>query len=127
MSLLTILRTGVRIIDNVTKDLQGDVIYERAIIDPSGYGRGFEAAVTMKAIVDWRQKQVRTLAGVLSTSRATVIFLDIDEMVAATAGEGISDHDKITLPDGTTGPILNMSGFIDAGTTHPIATEVFLG
>ena len=35
--------------------------------------------------------------------------------------------DKIVLPDGTTGPILDMSGFIDAGTGHPIATEVFLG
>jgi len=53
--------------------------------------------------------------------------LDIAALVAATNGAGIDDHDVIVLPDGTTGPILDMSGFIDAGTGHPIATEVFLG
>lgn len=127
MSLLDVLRSGVKIIDSVTKPLQAEVTFERAVTDPSGYGRKFDPPVTMRAIVDWRQKQVRTMAGVLSTSRASVMFLDVNEVAAATAGEGISDHDKITLPDGTTGPILDMSGFIDAGTKQPLATEVFLG
>lgn len=127
MSLLDVLRKGVAIADKVTKPLQGTVMFRRDLGNDE-YGQPTLAdAVPMRAIVDWKQKQLRTATGVLSVSRAVVMFLDINEMVAATAGEGISDTDQITLPDGTTGPILDMSGFIDAGTTHPLATEVWIG
>lgn len=131
MSLLDTLRTGVKIVDDVTKPLQATVSFER-YIGSDGYGTLLYApAVPLKAIVDWKQKQVRTVSGILSVSRASVMFLDIVALTAATpAGfttAGVSDEDKITLPDGTTGPILDMAGFIDAGTGHPIATEVFLG
>lgn len=127
MSLLDVLRTGVKIADNVTKSVQADVKFEKYV---SGTGEGdksYTPAVFLKAIVDWKQKQVRTMSGVLSVSRASVMFLDIAALKTATNNEGIDDHDKITLPDGTTGPILDMSGFIDAGSGHPVATEVFLG
>lgn len=128
MSLLDTVRLAVRVADNVTKPLQADVTFYRAVADTSGYGAWtYPTAVTMKAIVDWKQKQLRTLEGVLSVSRAMVMFLDVAAVVAATDGNGISDHDKIVLPDGTTGPILDMAGFIDAGTGQPVATEVFLG
>ena len=127
MSLLDTLRAGVKIADTVTKPLQPSVTYERYLSSGVSGGKNYAAPVQMRAIVDWKQKQVRTATGILSVSRAAVMFLDIKEMVAATAGEGISDNDRITLPDGTTGPILDMAGFIDAGTGHPIATEVFLG
>lgn len=128
MSLLDAVRAGVKVADGVTKPLQPSVTFERAVADPTGYGSWtFPSSVPLKAIVDWKQKQLRTAEGVLSVSRASVLFLDIVALVAVTGGEGISDHDRITLPDGTTGPILDMAGFIDAGTGHPIATEVFLG
>jgi hypothetical protein len=81
----------------------------------------------MRAIVDWKQKQLRLATGQLSVSRASVAFLDIAALVAATGGEGVDDNDLIVLPDGTTGPIIDMSGFIDAGTGHPVMTEVWLG
>jgi hypothetical protein len=81
----------------------------------------------MKAICDWRQAQVTTVGGSLAVSRVVVTFIDIKEMEAKTNGEGISDQDRITLPDGTTGPILDMAGFIDAGTGQPLATDVYLG
>lgn len=127
MSLLDVLRTGVAIANSVTKPLQATVIFRRAGVRNAVGKITFDDPIPMKAIVDWKQKQLRTPEGVLSVSRASITFLDINEMVAATAGAGISDNDKITLPDGTTGPILDMAGFIDAGTGHPIATEVFLG
>lgn len=127
MSLLDILRTGVKIADNITKPLQGTVLYERAIT-PDGYGSfTYAAAVPLKAIVDFARKQVRTQAGELTITRATIDLLNIDEVVAATGGEGISNDDRFTLPDGDSGIILDISGFIDAGTTHPIATTVMLG
>lgn len=132
MSILDVVRSAVKIADEVTKPLQATVSF-RHYVSSDAYGtRTYDPnealpAAKLKAIVDWKQKQVRTMEGILSVSRAMVAFLDIDALVAATDGEGINDLDIIVLPDGTTGPILDMSGFIDAGTGHPIATEVYLG
>jgi len=126
MSLADVVRNAVASANNATADLQADVTYERVILNEYGPG-GYDPPVTLKALVDWKQKQIRTATGVLSVSRASVLFLDAQALVDATAGDGINDEDRITLPDGTTGPILDMAGFIDAGTGHPFATEVFLG
>lgn len=132
MSLLDVVRSGVAIADGVTKPLQATVSF-RHYVSSDAYGTKVYApdvalpALQLKALVDWKQKQVRTMDGVLSVSRAMVMFLDIAALVAATGGEGVDDNDVIVLPDGTTGPILDMSGFIDAGTGHPVATEVWLG
>jgi RNase P/RNase MRP subunit POP5 len=84
-------------------------------------------ATPLQAIVDWKQRQLRTQEGILSVSRASVAFLNVQALSTATNGEGVNDEDIIVLPDGTTGPILDMGGFIDAGTGHPVATEVYLG
>ena len=129
MTLLTTLRNAVKTIDNVTKDLQADVILKRYLSDDDGYGTPeYAADVVLPALVDWRQKQVRTKEGILSVSRAIVTFTDVAALVAATDGNGIDDDkDVLVLPDGTTGPILDLSGFIDAGTNHPFAPEVILG
>lgn len=127
MSILNALRAGVKVADKITKPVQPSVTFERDL-GTDAYGtKAYGTVVSLRAIVDWRQKQVRTPTGILSVSRASVMFLDIAALVAATGGTGISDNDKITLPDGTTGPILDLSGFIDAGTGQPLATEVFLG
>lgn len=127
MSLLDVLRSGVKIADNVTKPLQPRVSYRRYLSE-DGYGtKQYGPVVFLNAIVDWKQKQVRTKEGTLSVTRASVLFLNIKDVVDATSGQGIGEDDEIVLPDGTTGPILDMSGFIDAGTGHPLATEVFLG
>lgn len=132
MSLLTTLRSAIKTADKVTKPLQPTVEYRR-YVSSDGFGDKIydppigSPASTPRAIVDWKQKQVRTATGVLSVSRASVMFLDIAELVAMTEGAGIGDNDLIVLPDGTTGPILDMAGFIDADTGVPLATEVFLG
>lgn len=132
MSLLDVVRSAVKIADNVTKPLQATVQF-RHYVSSDEYGtKIYDPAVALpakelRAIVDWKQKQVRTMQGILSVSRASVMFLDIAALVAATGGEGVDDLDVIILPDGTTGPILDMSGFVDAGTGRPVATEVWLG
>ncbi len=124
-AILNALRTGVKVANRTVP--QPMVTFKRAIADSSYGGWSYPTSVELPAVVDWKQKQVRTLEGVLSVSRASVLFLDVAKVAAATAGQGISDHDIIILPDGTTGPILDMAGFIDAGTEQPIATEVYLG
>lgn len=128
MALIDTLRNAVKTVDKVTKSLQATVQYSKAVISTDGFGTvSYPNTVELRAIVDWKQKQLRTPEGVLSVSRASVTFLDVAALAAATETEGISDNDKIMLPDGTTGPILDMSGFIDPGTGQAIATEVFLG
>lgn len=132
MSLLDIVRASVKIADGVTKPLQATVSFWHFV---SADGEGTKTyspdrastGVQLRAIVDWTQKHLRTMSGELSVSRASVMFLDLDALNAATGGEGVDDNDVIVLPDGTTGPILDMKGFIDAGTGHPVMTEVFLG
>jgi len=127
MSLLDVLRTGVRIADNVTKSVQGDVTFERHLSTDAFGTKTYGGPIVMKAIVDYTRRQVRTSSGVMSLSRATVMFLNIGDVVLATSGDGIDDNDRITLPDGTTGPILKIDGFVDSVTTHPLASEVMLG
>lgn len=132
MSLLDIVRSAVKIADEVTKPLQATVSFRHYVSSDWQGTKIYDPplaspATSLRAIVDWKQKQVRTQEGILSVSRASVMFLDIAALVAATGGEGVDDNDLIVLPDGTTGPILDMSGFIDAGTGRPVATEVWLG
>lgn len=127
MGLLDVLRNGVALANKITAPLQGIVSYQRAGVPDGSGGIIPGAVVQLRAIIDWKQRQVRTISGILTTCRASVTFLDISALNAATDGQGIGDMDTIVLPDGTTGPILDMSGFIDAETGHPLATEVFLG
>lgn len=125
--LLKILRGGVAITDKITKPIQAYVTYRRHLGDDGYGGDAFGDPVQVPAICDWIQVSLTTSNGQLAVSRSSVQFLNIEDVVRITNGEGIGDQDEITMPDGTTGPILDMKGFIDAGTGHPLATEVFLG
>ena len=127
MSLLSAVRAGVAVADKVTRPLQSTVSYRRWTGQDGNGDATFAAAVDLLAIVDWKQRQVRTITGLLSVSRAAITFLDVAALLAATGGAGIGDDDVIVLEDGTTGPILDMAGFVDPGTAIPIATEVYLG
>lgn len=127
MSLLDVLRSGVKIADSTTKALQAEVTFEH-ITGHDPYGEPiFGPPQKILALCDWRQKEVSTLGGQLTVSRIIVTFLNVDDVSRVTNGEGIDNGDRITLPAGETGPILDMSGFIDAGTGQPLATEVYLG
>lgn len=132
MSLLDVVRAGVKIADGITKPLQPTVSFWHFV---SADGEGAKTyspdlastGVQLRAIVDYVSKQVRTQSGELTVSRATITLLNIAEVVAATGGDGIGNDDVFVLPDGDTGPLIDISGFIDAGTGNPIATTVMLG
>ena len=127
VSLLDVVRSGVAIANTVTAPLQGTVTYQR-YVSADGYGaKTYATATSLAAIVEEKQRQVRSASGVLVSSKSSALFLDIGALSTATLGNGISTEDLLTLPDGTTGPILAMDGFVDAGTGHLIATQVYLG
>lgn len=127
MSLLDVIRSAVKTADVVTKPLQATVTYYRWT-GADGYGAPvYASAVPLRAIVDYVSRQVRTQTGVLTVSRATITLLDVAAIKAATANRGIDNNDKFVLPDGDTGPLLDIRGFVDAGTGNPVATEVVIG
>jgi hypothetical protein len=127
MALPDIIRSAVKTANSVTQSLQALVTYERSLGD-NGYGAiNYAPPIEMKALVDWKQRMVRTAAGQLTVTRATVTFLDVNTLLQVTEYKGLNDEDKITLPDGTTGPILDMGGFVDPGTGIPYATEAMIG
>lgn len=125
VSLLDVLRSGVAIADGITKPLQAVVTYERET--PGPYGPTYAAPVQLHAIVDYKAVMVRSRSGEMSATRATITLLNVAEIVAATGGLGVGNDDKFTLPDGDSGPIIDITGFVDAGTTNPVATTVMLG
>lgn len=116
-----LLANAVAIANRVTNSLglQATILYEKyQSVDGAGK-RMYLAAVGVPAIVTLKQRQVRGTGGQLVMSRATIAILDPTIIV--------STFDKITLPDGSTGPILDLEGFVDASTGHPILSEVLLG
>lgn len=128
MGLLNIVRSGVRIADKVTKSLQCTVVFERCTgTDDQGARAYAEGPVSLRAIVDAKIQQIRNAQGILDVSRATITLLDVAALDAATGSRGVSPEDRLTLQDGSVGPILNVGGFADAGTGRQVTTTVYIG
>jgi hypothetical protein len=120
MGLLDIVRSGVAIADTLTKDLQPTVIREAFTSGQDVKGEPNRAApVNVSAIVEMKQQMVKSPTGSLVASRAKVTFLDASLVIHA--------KDRLTLPDGTKGPIIAFEGLVDRGTGKPILTEVYIG
>lgn len=117
---MSLIANAVALANTLTKNLglQADVTHASCTsIDGDGT-RNFSPPVQRKAIVQKRQRLVRTLTGQMEMSQGSVTFLDPSIKVTM--------FDKLTLSDGTTGPILNTGGFVDASNA-PILGEIFLG
>lgn len=127
MGLLATIRSGIKTADKIVKDLQPVVIFERDIGSDGAGAITYASPVNLRAIVEDKQEIVRTLSGGLSQSKTHITFLDVAAVSAATGGSGFKESDRFTLPSGETGPVLSISGFIDAGTGLPVAPEVYLG
>lgn len=129
MIIPTVLRSGIATANKITKGfgLQAQVTFQRTT-SLDGYGAASSSSVPLLAIVDVKTVQVHTPGGIVQATRSQLTFLDIAALVSATGGLGfIKDTDRIVLPDGSTNAIMETGGFVDAGTGHPIATEVTLG
>lgn len=84
-----------------------------------GYGKpSYSSGTDYEAVVEQISRLIRTPGGQEVMAKHRITFL---EAVA------ISAKDRITLPDGTTGPILDVEGVVDAETDAPFVTGVLLG
>lgn len=116
-----LLANAVAIANGVTLSLglQASVTHEAFLGQNARGDRSYGPPVARPALVTLKNRSVVTSTGELTVSNAQIVFLDASVI--------IGDDDRITMPDGTTQPIIDRRGFIDPGTGRPILTEVFLG
>jgi hypothetical protein len=121
------LRDGVKLIKETTLSLQPVVTLHQWVAQDL-YGKPLYAVITLQAITVQAPNMHKTSNGQLVAVQAYVAFLE-PVPPNGTAGrlEPIDPRDKIVLPDGSWGPIVEVKGFIDAGTGKPMFSEVWIG
>lgn len=129
MGLLNVLRSGVKTANKVTADLQSSFMFRKYLSSDGAGGVTYvnETPISITAIIEDRQEEVRTLGGEISQSKTHITVLDVAKLSAATNGEGIKEQDEIVLASGEIGTILSAGGFIDRATNMPIVTDIYLG
>jgi hypothetical protein len=123
-----IIRNGIAIANSLTGTLQVTVKHS-AWVSVDVYGKPvYAVAIERQAIVDFKQRLMRSFAGAEVLQTASVMFLEpIDSNGAEGRREPIDPRDKIVLPNGHTGVIIDVKGFVDVSTDHPFYYEVALG
>lgn len=128
MGLADTIRAAVATANAITGDLQV-VVKHSAWVGVDGFSKpSFAKAVERPALVEFNQRMVRQVNGQEVLQVARVMFLEpIHPNGADGRREPIDPRDKIVLPNGFVGPILEVSGFVDSGTDRPFFYEVALG
>lgn len=127
MALIDVIRLGVKIADSVTKSVHSSVTFTRVTARDSYGAPTATSTTTLRAVVEVKNAPVRTREGITVVARATLDFLDVTAILSATGGAGFDYDDQFVLQDGSTGPILNLGGFMDPGNGKPVAMTVYLG
>ncbi len=136
MGLGALVRNAVSTANSLTggtDGLQAEITHE-PWTGLDGYGKpSYGSAVTRLAIVELaalhnRPAAVRLDSGEVLVVRATVTILSPIRANAASGRKGpVDPRDRITLPDGTTGPILTINAPVDPATAAPYFYEIGLG
>jgi len=130
-----IREVGLPIIDEMTSSLQG-VIALSAWTGTDDYSKPTYAnAVFIPAIIEdqthlrrvGRSKQDVVDGQEVVQKAMVTIPRPVAPNGAANRKEPIDPRDKITLPNGYTGPIMNINGIIDPATGLPYMFEIGLG
>lgn len=128
MGLDSVVRAAVSIADQVTSSLQVAVMHY-AYLSQDAFGKPtYAVAVSRLAIVEYKIRQHMTATGKIVESRAKVSFIrPVSPNGAAGRNEPIDTRDKIILPDGTTGPIIDVTGLVDPTTSRTYLSEAYIG
>lgn len=119
---MTLLSNAVRLANKVTLGLkmqaQGDkkVTLQKYLGD-GGVGSPTYSSKKYDAVVEKKQRQVRTFSGELGVSGTTVTFL-VPSIV-------VTERDRIVLADGTGGEVIAVGGPVDA--SGQLLLECYLG
>jgi len=128
MGLDATVRAAIATISTATADLQATVAHA-AWTGKDGYNKpSFAAPVSRQALVEMKQRLRRLPNGQEVLQQAAVTFIGPISANGATGRrEPVDPRDTITLPNGYSGPILNVEGLIDPTTNRPFMVQVWLG
>ena len=117
MGLASVVRSAVATAKTVADDLLVPVTHRACTGEDAYRKRAYSAAVTRMALVEDEVRMVRTEYRGEVATRAKVTFLE---------NVTIGAQDEIVLPDGSTGPILDIRGLADTAGGR-FVVEVWLG
>ena len=100
-----ILAAGVAIADSLTKGVQSTIILERFLSSDASGNETYDTPREVKATVDYTNKVYIRNGQIVSVSAT----LTITEQLGFTIG----NRDKITLPDGSSGPVQSSPGAVN--------------
>lgn len=124
-----IIRNGVATADRLTKSLQPRVKLRRWQSGGGYEGEKFAAPIYVRAIVNMELRDHHTGSGQVIATRAHIMVLErIGREGNVGRIEPVDRRDEITLPDGSTGPIVEVGGpGIDPDTNLPYLVEIWIG
>jgi hypothetical protein len=126
---LEILQSGIAVADALTKGVQAQVTLEQWTGQDEYGNETYATAITIEAVVDYKHKQKTLATGRVVNVVATLTVVgDIAPNSATGRRNPVDPRDKITLPDGTTGPILDApNAVLDPSTGRGLIHEIMLG
>lgn len=128
MDLAKIVRKGVAIADKSSNSLQPQVSIERWLGSDEFGKDSYDSPLLVDAlIVQKQQPHFMDNGESVSTKAYIAILRPLPPLEIERRIDPIDAKDKVTLPDGTTGPIVDATGFVDKGTGRPFFSEIWIG
>ncbi len=129
MSLNALVKSCVAVADSVVGSLQDAVVHHPWTSDTSHGVPQYGTSVSRQAVVDQTRKRRRDANGDEVWQTAKITFpRPITANGTSGRKEPVDPRDKFVLPDGSTGPIIEvMNGPINPATHAPYFVEVMLG
>lgn len=123
-----LIRSGVALAHTLTASLQ-DTVTLAAWTGQNAFGdKTYASPVSYSAIIEHKQRYRQTATGQVVLTQTSVQFLEpIIVNGAAGRTEPIDTRDILTLPDGSTAPIVAVEGVVDPDANSPYAPMVWLG
>lgn len=128
MGLSNIIRSGVATANKVTASLQDVVTIKQWVAQDAFGAPTYGKTLKIPAIIEQGEKQVQQPTGVTMAIKATLTFLQpITANGAAGRIEPLDARDTVTLPDGTSGPIIVLNSIVDPASHKPYFQTVGVG
>ena len=128
MALNDTIAAAVATAKSATSALQDDITIEPWTGNSRTGAPAFGSAVTVPALIEFKQEMKKDRTGRDVITRAKVTILQpITANGTSGRHEPVDPRDRLTLPDGTVGPILSTEGLINPSTNAPYYFEIYLG
>jgi hypothetical protein len=121
VALDALVRSGVALANTLTASLQAVVLVQSWLSQDALGTPGYGPVVATRALVEAKTRRLTAVDGreVLATTKLTLL-----------EPRTVTTRDRLTLPDGSTPPILAVEGLVDPGATvpgQPYLVEVWMG